>query len=87
MFNQLSDLDCSKTTWRVKARVTRMWPSVSNTTTGNDGLRGYNLILLDDNVSMFVLQHETLAPFLLVFSDNILLQSAGLPCTCIRVRG
>ncbi|XP_017245598.2 uncharacterized protein LOC108217271 [Daucus carota subsp. sativus] len=49
MFNQLSDLDCSKTTWRVKARVTRMWPSVSNTTTGNDGLRGYNLILLDDN--------------------------------------
>lgn len=59
---QLSALDYSRTTWRIKVRVTRMWSSVSNGSNGYDGLRGYNLILLDDNVSTTVLRRCTLTP-------------------------
>lgn len=54
MFDQLSSLDGSRTAWNIKARVTRMWPSVSNSSSGSDALRGYNLILLDDNVNFFL---------------------------------
>ncbi|XP_074337283.1 uncharacterized protein LOC141674478 [Apium graveolens] len=43
MFYQLSALNTSSTTGRVKVRVTRMWPSLSST----DMLKTYNLILLD----------------------------------------
>ncbi|KAK1367829.1 hypothetical protein POM88_033921 [Heracleum sosnowskyi] len=45
MFDQLSSLDTSRTTWKVMVRVTRMWPSVSST----NEIKGYNFILLDDN--------------------------------------
>lgn len=51
MYDQLCNLDTSKTTWRIKVRLTRMWPSVSSTSDANNGLKGYNLILLDDDVS------------------------------------
>lgn len=51
MFDQLSSLNTSKITWRINARITRMWPSGSNTAKGSDGIKGYNLILLDDNVT------------------------------------
>lgn len=51
-FDQISDLDTTRTTWKVKARVSRMWPSISNQAAeGRDSLKGYNLILLDDDVS------------------------------------
>ncbi|KAL1831265.1 hypothetical protein ACET3Z_000916 [Daucus carota] len=50
MFDQLSSLNTSRTNWRVKVRVTRMWPSGSNASNGKDGIvKGYNLILLDDD--------------------------------------
>ncbi|XP_074381468.1 uncharacterized protein LOC141723538 isoform X2 [Apium graveolens] len=62
MFDQLSSLDLSRTTWKIKARVTRMWPAVPNSATASDAIKGvphsatasdaikgYNLILLDDN--------------------------------------
>uniref|UniRef100_A0A161ZNE1 Replication protein A 70 kDa DNA-binding subunit B/D first OB fold domain-containing protein n=1 Tax=Daucus carota subsp. sativus TaxID=79200 RepID=A0A161ZNE1_DAUCS len=49
MFDQLSSLNTSRTNWRVKVRVTRMWPSGSKASNGNDGIKGYNLILLDDD--------------------------------------
>lgn len=49
-YNQLADLDTSKTTWSVKVRISRMWASVSNSS-GTEILKGYNLILLDENVS------------------------------------
>lgn len=51
-FDQLSELDTTRTTWNVKVRVTRMWPSISiQAAEGRNSLKGYNLILLDDNVS------------------------------------
>ncbi|KAL1805562.1 hypothetical protein ACET3Z_028630 [Daucus carota] len=50
MFDQLSSLNTSRTNWRVKVRVTRMWSSGSNASNGKDGIiKGYNLILLDDD--------------------------------------
>ena len=51
MFDQLSMLDTSRTTWKIKVRLTRMWPSVSSTSDANNGLKGYNFIFLDDDVS------------------------------------
>ncbi|XP_074352767.1 uncharacterized protein LOC141691916 [Apium graveolens] len=49
MFDQLSSIDASRTTWKIKARVTRMWPSVSVTDNGTETMKGYNLVLLDDD--------------------------------------
>ncbi|XP_017227814.1 uncharacterized protein LOC108192575 [Daucus carota subsp. sativus] len=50
MFDQLSSLSAAKTSWRIKVRVTRMWPSISNGSKGQSaGLKGYNMILLDDD--------------------------------------
>ncbi|XP_074342551.1 uncharacterized protein LOC141680148 [Apium graveolens] len=49
MFDQISSLDLSRTTWKIKARVTRMWTSVPNSSTASDAIKGYNLILLDDS--------------------------------------
>lgn len=53
MFDQLTSLNTSRTSWRIKVRVTRMWPSLSSGSSGSDALKGYNLILLDDDVSLF----------------------------------
>lgn len=52
MFDHLSSLDTSRTNWKIKVRVTRMWPSVASQSGGKDALKGYNLILLDDDVSL-----------------------------------
>lgn len=59
MYDQLSSLDISRTSWRIKVRVTRMWASVSAGSEGKDGLKGVNLILLDDDVRIiFNISHE-----------------------------
>lgn len=50
MFNPLATLNKSKTTWRIKVRVMHMWPTQS---TVSKGLSGYNLILCDDDVSIY----------------------------------
>ncbi|WOG82310.1 hypothetical protein DCAR_0101473 [Daucus carota subsp. sativus] len=49
MYHQLATLDTSRTAWKIKVRVTRMWTSSSKGSKGSDNLKGYNLILLDDN--------------------------------------
>ncbi|XP_074327158.1 uncharacterized protein LOC141665075 [Apium graveolens] len=46
VFNLIEDLDQSTTNWKIKARVTRMWTIVSSE---NGSVKGYNVILLDDN--------------------------------------
>ncbi|XP_074347202.1 uncharacterized protein LOC141686036 [Apium graveolens] len=46
VFNLIEDLDQSTTNWKIKARVTRMWTSVSSE---NGPVKGYNVILLDDD--------------------------------------
>ncbi|KAL8114949.1 hypothetical protein AgCh_021681 [Apium graveolens] len=46
-FDRLSNLDKASTNWKIKVRVTRMW---ANMTLETNSLKGYNLILLDDNV-------------------------------------
>lgn len=56
MFDQLSSLDTSHSNWRIKVRVTRMWPSASAGSEGKDGFKGFNLILLDDDVSSHIIQ-------------------------------
>lgn len=56
MYHQLATLDTSRTTWKIKVHVTRMWPSSSKGSKGSDYLKGYNLILLDDNVR-YILMH------------------------------
>ena len=48
MFDYLEDLEKSRTDWRIKVRVTRLWPT-SNAESGV--VKGFNLILLDDDVS------------------------------------
>ncbi|XP_074347027.1 replication protein A 70 kDa DNA-binding subunit C-like [Apium graveolens] len=48
VFNLIEDLDQSTTNWKIKARVTRMWTSVSSE---NGSVKGYNVILLDDDNS------------------------------------
>lgn len=54
MIDPLSSLDTFRTTWRIKVRVTRMWPSLSSSDAG-EPLKGYNLILLDEDVSILPL--------------------------------
>ncbi|XP_074327620.1 replication factor A protein 1-like [Apium graveolens] len=57
MFDQLSFIDASGTTWKINARVTRMWPSISVADNGTETMIGYNLVLLDDadcHVHVFV---------------------------------
>lgn len=51
VFNLIEDLDQSTTNWKIKARVTRMWTSVSSE---NGSVKGYNVILLDDDVSLML---------------------------------
>ncbi|XP_074346581.1 replication protein A 70 kDa DNA-binding subunit C-like [Apium graveolens] len=46
VFNLIEDLDQSTTNWKIKARVTRMWTSVSSE---YGSVKGYNVILLDDD--------------------------------------
>ncbi|XP_074374445.1 uncharacterized protein LOC141714848 [Apium graveolens] len=46
VFNLIEDLDQSTTNWKIKARVTRMWTNVSFE---NGSVKGYNVILLDDD--------------------------------------
>ncbi|XP_074327398.1 replication protein A 70 kDa DNA-binding subunit C-like [Apium graveolens] len=46
VFNLIEYLDQSTTNWKIKARVTRMWTSVSSE---NGSVKGYNVILLDDD--------------------------------------
>ncbi|KAL8097804.1 hypothetical protein AgCh_030787 [Apium graveolens] len=48
-FIQLSSIDASRTTWKIKDRVTRMWPSISVADNGTETMKGYNLVLLDDD--------------------------------------
>ena len=51
-YDQLSELDTTRSTWNIKVRVTRMWPSISiQAAQGRENLKAYNIILLDDNVS------------------------------------
>ncbi|XP_074370648.1 uncharacterized protein LOC141711853 [Apium graveolens] len=45
-FDRLSNLDKTSTNWKIKVRVTRMW---ANMTLETNSLKGYNLILLDDD--------------------------------------
>ncbi|XP_074326645.1 uncharacterized protein LOC141664585 [Apium graveolens] len=48
MFEHILSLDKSRSDWKIKARVTRMWPTVSS----ESGItKGWNLILLDDDVT------------------------------------
>ncbi|KAK1384319.1 hypothetical protein POM88_022054 [Heracleum sosnowskyi] len=49
IFDQLSSIDTSRTNWRIKVLVTRMWPSLSSSKDTQGGLKGYNMILLDDD--------------------------------------
>ncbi|KAL6500614.1 hypothetical protein OROHE_025411 [Orobanche hederae] len=48
MFDHIQNLDKSRSNWRLKARLTRFWPTFSHET---NAIRGYNLILLDDDNS------------------------------------
>lgn len=47
-FDRINSLDKSRTDWRIKVRVSRMWPTISSE---NGTTKGQNLILLDDDVS------------------------------------
>ncbi|KAL1815537.1 hypothetical protein ACET3Z_018111 [Daucus carota] len=49
MFDHLEDLEKSRTDWRIKVWVTRLWPT-SNAESGV--VKGFNLILLDDDVNI-----------------------------------
>lgn len=57
-FNRISALSKDKTNWKIKVRLTRLWPGI-NSSTGE--FKGLNMILLDDDVSylilLFVLTH------------------------------
>lgn len=53
MFDQLEMLDPSRTNWKVKVRITRMWASVLPDK--SNAISGYNAILLDDDVSIFLI--------------------------------
>lgn len=48
VLHHLENLDQSTTNWKIKVRVTRKWPSV---TAKSGSLKGFNLILLDDDVN------------------------------------
>ncbi|KAL1817696.1 hypothetical protein ACET3Z_020270 [Daucus carota] len=55
MFDHLADLEKSRTDWKIKARVTRLWPT-SNAESGV--VKGFNLILLDDDVNVMGMIEE-----------------------------
>ncbi|KAL1815520.1 hypothetical protein ACET3Z_018094 [Daucus carota] len=48
MFDHIQNLDKSRSNWRIKARLTRFWTTFSPETST---IKGYNLILLDDDNS------------------------------------
>ncbi|WOH08788.1 hypothetical protein DCAR_0728236 [Daucus carota subsp. sativus] len=47
MFDHIQSLDKSRSNWKIKARLTRFWPTFSPETAA---IKGFNLILLDDDV-------------------------------------
>lgn len=49
MFDTLESIDNTRTDWKIRVRITRMWPSNGN----NGNLLGFNLILLDVEVYFF----------------------------------
>ncbi|XP_074327802.1 uncharacterized protein LOC141665716 [Apium graveolens] len=50
MCDEISTLDTTRTSWKIKVRVTRMWPSnASATEMQRETLKGYNLIFLDED--------------------------------------
>ena len=49
-YDRLSALANNKTNWKVKVRLTRIWSGFDKNT-GN--FKGYNMILLDDDVRIF----------------------------------
>ncbi|KAL1802631.1 hypothetical protein ACET3Z_031278 [Daucus carota] len=55
MFDHLEDLEKSRTDWKIKVRVTRLWPT-SNAESGV--VKGFNLILLDDDVNVIGMIEE-----------------------------
>ena len=46
IFHKLGLVDLTRTDWRVRVRITRMWPSISK----NENLLDFNIILLDSEV-------------------------------------
>uniref|UniRef100_A0A175YHT4 Replication protein A 70 kDa DNA-binding subunit B/D first OB fold domain-containing protein n=1 Tax=Daucus carota subsp. sativus TaxID=79200 RepID=A0A175YHT4_DAUCS len=48
LFDHIQNLDKSRSNWRIKARLTRFWTTFSPKTST---IKGYNLILLDDDNS------------------------------------
>lgn len=48
-YDRLSVLAHNKTNWRIKIRLTRMWPGFDRV---SGQFRGYNMILVDDDVSL-----------------------------------
>ena len=50
MYDRIQNLEKSRNNWRIKARVTRFWPTFSPETST---VKGYNMILLDDDVGLF----------------------------------
>ncbi|XP_063935177.1 uncharacterized protein LOC135147006 isoform X2 [Daucus carota subsp. sativus] len=48
MFDHIQNLEKSRTNWKIKARLTRFWPTFAPETST---IKGYNLILLDDDNS------------------------------------
>ncbi|KAL1823760.1 hypothetical protein ACET3Z_010538 [Daucus carota] len=48
LFDHIQNLDKSRSNWRIKARLTRFWKTFSPETST---IKGYNLILLDDDNS------------------------------------
>uniref|UniRef100_A0A175YL33 Replication protein A 70 kDa DNA-binding subunit B/D first OB fold domain-containing protein n=1 Tax=Daucus carota subsp. sativus TaxID=79200 RepID=A0A175YL33_DAUCS len=55
MFDHLEDLEKSRTDWKIKVRVTRLWPT-SNAESGV--VKGFNLILLDDDDDIMIPLHK-----------------------------
>lgn len=51
MYQRLRDVNQTRTDWRIRVHITRMWPSFSN----NQHFTRFNLILLDDEVMFFLL--------------------------------
>lgn len=49
-YDQLANLNGTRTDWSADMRVTRMWPSIL-TFGGKQDFKGYNLLLVDEDVS------------------------------------
>ncbi|KAK1352764.1 hypothetical protein POM88_053195 [Heracleum sosnowskyi] len=47
-YDMLKELDVTRTIWNVRVRISRMWPSITSSN-GTETLKGYNLILLDED--------------------------------------